>query len=96
MTVYAIGQITITDREAYGRYQVRFMDVFRKFRGRLLAAHERPHVVEGSWDWQKVILASFPDERAFREWFDSPEYREIARDRRAGARAVIVLAQGLG
>jgi uncharacterized protein (DUF1330 family) len=38
MTVYALAQISITDREAYDRYQARFMEVFMKFNGRLLAA----------------------------------------------------------
>jgi uncharacterized protein (DUF1330 family) len=37
MTVYAIAQLTITDRTAYDRYQARFMDVMKRFRGRLLA-----------------------------------------------------------
>ena len=38
MTVYALAQISITDREAYERYQARFTEVFMKFEGRLLAA----------------------------------------------------------
>lgn len=37
MTVYATAQITITDRAAYDRYQMRFMEVFNQFAGRLLA-----------------------------------------------------------
>ena len=42
MTVYALAQISITDRAAYDRYQARFMEVFLRFRGRLLAADEAP------------------------------------------------------
>lgn len=48
VTVYAIAQLTITDREAYGRYQARFMEVFARFQGRLLAADEAPKVEEGA------------------------------------------------
>lgn len=94
MTVYAIGQITITDREAYDRYLSRFNQVFGRFKGRLLAADEKPEVVEGRWEWQKVILISFPDVRAFRDWFDSPDYRRIAHDRMSGTSGVILLASG--
>ncbi|MGO9198695.1 MAG: DUF1330 domain-containing protein, partial [Acidimicrobiales bacterium] len=34
MSVYAIAQITITDRESYGRYLSRFMDVLSVYGGR--------------------------------------------------------------
>ena len=77
--VYAIAQLTITDRTVYQRYQDRFMGVMKRFKGRVLAADEHPQVVEGSWDRQKVVVLSFPDEDAFREWAESSEYEEIAK-----------------
>lgn len=95
MSVYAIAQLRFTDRAAYDRYQARFMDVFSRFSGRLLAADEQPKVMEGTWDREKLVLMSFPDEAAFRAWADSPDYREISRDRKAGADAVVLLVKGL-
>lgn len=95
MTVYAIAQLSFTDRDAYNRYQARFMDVFRRYKGRLLAADERPAVLEGHWDRDKLVLLSFPDEDSFREWEQSPEYQEIAKDRRAGADTVSILVRGV-
>jgi len=96
MAVYAIAQLTITDRATYDRYQQRFMGVMKRFKGQVLAADENPQVVEGAWDRQKVVLLSFPDEAAFREWAESPEYLEIAKDRKAGSDAVILLVKGIG
>jgi uncharacterized protein (DUF1330 family) len=95
MTVYAIAQLRFTDRSAYERYQRRFLDVFRRYDGELLAADEAPTVVEGATDREKVVLMSFPDEAAFRVWAQSPEYLEISADRRAGADTVVLLVQGL-
>ncbi|AFT69231.1 MULTISPECIES: DUF1330 domain-containing protein [Alcanivoracaceae] len=95
MTVYALAQITITDRDAYQRYLSRFMEVFQQFRGRLLAADEAPEQVEGEWGYQKAILMSFPDAQAFREWSQSEQYITIARDRKAGSHGVVLLLQGL-
>lgn len=95
MTVYAAALLSIRDRESYGRYQARFMDVFRRYRGRLLAADESPVLLEGRWDGNKVVLMSFPDEAAFRAWAESEEYREIAKDRKQGASAIAVLIKGL-
>ncbi|AGZ52960.1 DUF1330 domain-containing protein [Mycobacterium kansasii] len=95
MTVYGIAQLRITDRAAYDRYQARFMEVFRRHPGTLLAADESPKLIEGQWNHQKVVLMSFPDEAAFRGWAQSPEYQEISKDRLAGADTVVLLAQGL-
>ena len=94
MTVYAIVQLKMTDRAAYDHYQARFFDVFKKFNGRLLSADEKPAVLEGAWDRDKVVLMSFPDEAAFRAWADSPEYLEISKDRKAGAQGIVLLAEG--
>ncbi len=96
MSVYALAQITITDREAYNRYQSRFMEVFQRFDGKLLAADEAPTVLEGAWPHQKIILMSFPSEAAFRAWSASPAYQEISKDRLAGSHGVVLLAKGLG
>lgn len=61
----------------------------KRFKGRLLAADESPVVLEGEWARDKVVLLWFPDGGSFREWAESPEYQEIARDRKAGADAVV-------
>lgn len=96
MSVYAIAQLKITDRAAYDRYQAKFMGVMKRYRGRVLASDESPRIVEGVWDRDKVVLLSFPDEAAFREWADSLEYQEIAKDRKAGSEAVVLLVKGIG
>ena len=95
MTVYAIAQLRFTDRAAYDRYQMRFMGVFSRYRGTLLAADEHPQIVEGSWDREKVVLMSFPDQHEFRSWSESAEYQEISKDRDAGADTVVLLVEGL-
>ena len=93
--VYAIALLTITDREKYGRYVSKFMGVMNRFRGKLLAADDKPQAIEGVWDRNRVVVLSFPDEGAFHEFWDSPEYQEIVKDRWAGATAQILLAKGL-
>jgi len=94
MTVYIIAQLKFTRREIYDRYQACFADVFRKFRGRLLVAEEKPLVLEGSFERDKVVILEFPDKEAAMEFQDSPEYAEIAVDRKAGADGVVVMVRG--
>ncbi len=95
MTVYAIAQLTIYDRERYDRYANAFMPILHQYGGRLLAADEKPVRVEGDWDRQKLVLMEFPDRDAFHAWADSPEYQEIAKDRLAGADTITILVRGL-
>jgi uncharacterized protein (DUF1330 family) len=96
MSVYAIAQLKITDRAAYDRYLLKFMGVMKRYQGRVLAADENPQVIEGEWKRDKVVLLSFSDEKAFREWSESPEYQEISKDRKAGSEAVVLLVKGIG
>jgi len=95
VTVYAIAQLRFTHRDAYNRYRAAFMEVFQRYSGTLLAADEAPRVIEGEWDRDKVVLMSFPDEAAFREWAESPDYQRISEDRRAGADTLVVLVQAM-
>ena len=93
MTVYLVAQLRFVDRPAYDRYQARFMDVFKQSEGRLLVADESPRVVEGSWDREKLVIMSFPSETSAREFLTSKEYEEIAKDRKAGADTLALLAR---
>lgn len=95
MTVYAIVQLKIRDRPTYDRYLSRFMAVFEKFNGKVLAADDAPKVLEGTWDANRVVLMSFPDKKSFFAWAGSPAYREIAKDRIAAAETTVLLAEGL-
>ena len=96
MSVYIIAQLKFTRRELYDRYQSRFMDVFRKFKGRLLVADAHPVVLEGEWPRDKIVIMEFPDDAAAKEFQNSPEYREISVDRKAGADAIVLTVRGLG
>ena len=74
MSVYIIAQLKFTRRERYDRYQSRFMDVFRKFRGKLLVADAHPVVLEGEWPRDKVVIMEFPDAGEARRFQESPAF----------------------
>ena len=95
MTVYVIAQLKFTNEDRYRKYQAKFFDVFRKSGGRLLAADEKPVVLDGEWTRDKVVMMSFADEQQARAFLDSPDYKEISKDRIAGADTVGLLVHGL-
>ncbi len=95
MTVYVIAQLKFKQRDLYDRYQSRFSGVFRNFIGKVLVADEKPTVLEGEWQRDKVVMMEFPDEEAARHFLGSPEYQAIAVDRKAGADGVVLMLRGL-
>ena len=95
MTVYAIAQLAIHDRERYQRYVAAFMPILIKYGGQLLEADEHPEVTEEQLDGDKVVLIAFPDRETFTTWVTSPEYQEISKDRLAAAETTGILVRGL-
>ncbi len=94
MTVYSIAQLKFTDVDAYRRYQRAFPAVFAKFNAKVLVADEAPVVLEGDWPRDKIVILAFPNEAEARRFGASPEYQAIAKDRKAGADAVVIMAKG--
>ncbi|CAK9042073.1 UPF0051 protein slr0074 [Durusdinium trenchii] len=95
MSIYLTVQVKIKDRDAYDRYAAAFMDVFVKFKGKMLAADFNPKVVDGEWDMDRLVLMSFPDEESLMAWITSKEYQAISADRKAGADTIALMAQGI-
>jgi uncharacterized protein (DUF1330 family) len=95
VSVYIIAQLKFTRRELYDRYQARFFDVFRRFKGKVLVAEEQPQVLEGKFERDKVVVLEFPDSATALEFQESADYAEIALDRKAGADAVVIMVRGL-
>ncbi len=95
MTVYVIANVKFTKEELYRRYQSRFADVFKQFKGKLLAADENPTVVDGTFAHDKVVVMQFPDEAEAGRFLNSPVYQEISKDRIAGAETLAVMVKGL-
>lgn len=85
MTAYWIAHVTVTDPEAYARYQEAARDVFRDF-GATFLARGAGETIEGAAFARHVIIA-FPTLEAARTCYESAQYRR-ARALRAGAAEV--------
>ena len=93
MSVFVVAQLKFTDESRYRRYQEKFAPVFSKFGGTLICADENPKPLEGQPDCDKVVIMSFGNERRAKEFFESPDYRSISKDREAGANTVSVMVR---
>ncbi len=93
--IYVLAQISIHDRARYDRYAARFLDVLEAHQGVLLAADDKPAVIEGRWQRDKVVLVCFPDRDRFDSWISSPDYQRISTERTASTEGTVLLVRGL-
>lgn len=93
MACFIFAQISIDNRDEYMKYETGFDSIFENYRGKVLIVDDDPVVLEGDWKYSRAVLIRFPNEEEARRWFDSPEYRELARIRHANSTGDIILIQ---
>ena len=94
MSCYYIAQITIRDPEEYERYLDGTDEILAKYEATVLVVDDDPTVLEGSWPCTRTVVIRFHDESAAKQWYDSPEYQELARHRFRASSADAVLVRG--
>lgn len=96
MSVYVIVDIQVEDPEDYKSYVPRSTALVEAHGGRFLARGGHAETLEGDWQPGRVVLIEFPDLRAARAWYDSPEYQEVVRIRHRASISRGVIVQGAG
>jgi uncharacterized protein (DUF1330 family) len=95
MPAYAIAHLReATPNPEIAEYIERVTATFEPYGGRFLVHAGRHEVKEGSWPGTVVVIA-FPGIAEAREWWDSPEYREIAPLRSQNIEGDIILVEGV-
>lgn len=56
MSVYFMANIRIHDPLEYERYLDRSEEVFARYKGTCLAVDDKPMVLEGEWNSNRVVL----------------------------------------
>ena len=95
MTCYAIATLNIHDREGYDPYQAGFMDIFLRYRGKMLSVDEAPQTLEGEWDYTRTVLIAFPSKTDLLAWYESPDYQDLMKHRLAASTGNVVIIEAL-
>lgn len=77
MPAYAIGNIEVTDAEAFQRYVTEVPATVAKYGGRYLVRGGKIKMVEGDWNPQILVVIEFPTMDALNAWYESEEYRPL-------------------
>lgn len=92
--VLVIAALRFTDLARYRAYQARFMGVFARFDGEVLAADEAPVLLEGE-SIDKLVVLRFPSREEAEAFLNCEDYRAISEDRHDGAETSSWMVQAL-
>lgn len=93
MTVYFIAQVKINDPAKYADYEAGFLEIFQNFQGEIIAVDDAPTTLEGEKKNERVVLLKFPDQEQAMQWYQSPQYLQLAKIRLANAESTIKLVK---
>ena len=96
MTAYFLfDNLEITDPGKLERYKAHAGPVVQKYGGRYVALGGRAATVEGTSNLTFPVMIEFPGFEEAREWYESPEYRELKELRLSAGRFNAIIIEGL-
>jgi uncharacterized protein (DUF1330 family) len=96
MSIYFIAQIDIHDRDRYNEYGNGFMEIFNKYKGKLLVVDEDVKILEGNWPGNRTVMLQFETEEDAMDWYNSAEYQALMKHRIAASDGNLIMVKSLG
>jgi uncharacterized protein (DUF1330 family) len=95
--VYMIVNLAVTDASEYRQYEKGFFPILKRFGGKFLTFDDNPVALEGLAPRSgRMIIFSFPSEKAANEWWADEEYQKLSEHRRAGTKMeFLTMVRGL-
>jgi uncharacterized protein (DUF1330 family) len=95
MPAYVIGEVEITDPQAYQEYAKRVPETIARHGGRYLARGGVVESKEGDWNPKRIVVLEFPTMDQARKWYHSPDYGPVLAIRLKAARSKLILVDGV-
>jgi uncharacterized protein (DUF1330 family) len=95
--VYMVVNLAVTDASEYRQYEKGFFPILKRFGGNFLTFDDSPVALEGLAPRSgRMIIFSFPSEKAANEWGSDEEYQKLSEHRRAGTKMeFLTMVRGL-
>ena len=94
MAAYLIGEIEVTDPQAYEDYRRQVLPVVTQYGGRFIVRGGKVETLEGGWSPRRVVALEFPSMDQARRFYHSEEYAPLLRMRHAASRGKMILVEG--
>lgn len=90
---YIIGQITVTDPEAYKEYVIKDTPILERLGAKFVVRGGQQQVTEGEAG-QRTVVIEFPSYEAALAVYNDPDYQEVAKIRHRTAVSTIIVVEG--
>jgi uncharacterized protein (DUF1330 family) len=94
MAAYVVGEIEVTDAQAYEEYRKQVLAVVTKYGGRFIVRGGKVETLEGGWSPKRFVALEFPSMEQARKWYASPEYAPLIELRKRASRGKLILVEG--
>ena len=91
---YIIGHITVTDPDAYPEYVRRDTPILNGLGGQFIVRGGQSEVPEGE-TYERHVVIEFPSYADALAAYNDPDYQEVAEIRKASAKSVIIVVEGV-
>ena len=95
MAAYVIAEVEVTNPDGYREYTTHVPGTITKYGGRFLVRGGPATVLEGDWPTLRRVVIEFPSVEAAKKWWDSTEYAEPKKMRRANSKGRLILLEGV-
>ena len=95
MTVYAIAQGRIENRDAFNEYVALAVPTLEAHNVKVLALDEAPTMVEGETEFPRTVILEFENTDAFHRWYNSVEYQAARAHRLNVSVGTFILVNGV-
>jgi uncharacterized protein (DUF1330 family) len=94
MPTYIVGDIQITDSDAYQAHLPRALATIARFGGRVIAGGGKIDLLEGDPMPEQTFIIEFPTADVARRWYQSDDYQEALKIRLSASHGRVFLIEG--
>lgn len=95
MAAYLIGQVEVTDPQAYKAYIAQVPATVAKYDGEYLVRGGDMDVLEGEVPDRRMVVIRFPSMARAHEWYDSEDYSGPKAIRHGASRGNLAFVEGV-
>ena len=95
MAAYVIAEIDIFDPVMFEQYRAQDGPSIDRYGGKFIVRGGARDRVEGNWEPKRLVIIEFDSMERARQWYHSPEYRDVVGLRHRSANTNLIFVEGL-
>ena len=96
MAAYIISRVSIEDAATMSGYMAKAPETVLKYGGQYLLRNGSFETLEGTADYDRMVVLQFPDKVDALRWYNSEEYSPLRKIRQGASQAHIVIVPDEG